>query len=323
MCALFSGRGRSETRTPAVAGMFYPGSPSSLSTMIDDFLANAEKHPIDGKLIALIVPHAGYVYSGQVAASAYKQIEGMHFDTVVLIGVSHRSAIRGASVYKSGSYETPLGAVEIDSDLAKELMARDEIFGFQPGAHAIEHSLEVQIPFLQRVLSDFRIVPILMGHWSEAVCSAISDALAKTIIRRRTQDTRQGEEASDLEYRVLGLESSDVLLIASSDMSHYHPYGTACRMDDLAISSIKRMDVAKLMDDLGSGKCELCGAAPVITTLMAAEKLEAVPLTKGGQGVVSVEMLQYANSGDVTGDKSGGVVGYFAAVVYQSRSMGQ
>lgn len=269
-----------------MAGAFYPGSPSSLKAMISEFMANAEKRPIDGKLVALIVPHAGYVYSGQVAASAYKQIEGMHFDTAVLVGVSHRSAIRGASVYESGSYETPLGAVEIDSDLAGELMAQDSIFSFQPGAHAIEHSLEVQIPFLQQVLSDFKIVPILMGHWSESVCSILSDALAKSIGGR------------------------DVLLIASTDMSHYHPYDTACRMDNIAISSIELMNTASLMDDLSSGKCELCGAAPVITILMTAEKL----------GADSVEILQYANSGDVTGDKSGGVVGYFAAAVYQSRS---
>jgi AmmeMemoRadiSam system protein B len=277
---------------PAVAGAFYPGSPSSLKPMIDDFMADAEKCPTlgltgGGKLVALIVPHAGYVYSGQVAASAYKQIEGMNSDTVVLVGVSHQSAIRGASVYRSGRYETPLGTVEIDSDLAGELMAQDEIFSFQPRAHAIEHSLEVQVPFLQQILSDFKIVPILMGHWSESVCSTVSDALAKTI------------------------SSRNVLLIASSDMSHYHPYDTARRMDNIAISSIELMDIANLMDDLSSGRCELCGAAPVITILMAAKKLEAD----------SVEILQYANSGDVTGDKSSGVVGYFAAAVYQSKSI--
>ena len=117
MCALFSGRGGGETRVPAVAGMFYPNSPSSLEAMIDEFLANAGKRPINGKLVALIVPHAGYVYSGQVAASAYKQIEGMKYDTVVLIGVSHRIPVKGASVYRSGRYETPLGSVEIDVDL--------------------------------------------------------------------------------------------------------------------------------------------------------------------------------------------------------------
>ena len=297
MGALFSGRGHGGTRTPAVAGMFYPGSPSSLRQMIEDFLANAERHPISGKLIALIVPHAGYVYSGQVAASAYKQIEGMHFDTVVLIGVSHRSAIRGASVYKSGEYETPLGNVEIDSELAGELMASDQIFSFQPGAHAIEHSLEVQIPFLQHVLSDFRIVPILMGHWSESVGDAVSKALARTV------------------------DGRDILLIASTDLSHYHPYDTACRMDDMAISSIKNMDIAKLMDDLSLGNCELCGVAPVITTLMTARKLKTdlgSPSTREKkEDTIGVEVLQYANSGDVTGDKSDGVVGYFAAAIYQ------
>lgn len=286
MSALFSSRGRSEVRMPAVAGMFYPSSPSELKAMINKFLANAEKQPIIGKLIGLIVPHAGYVYSGQVAASAYKQMEGMHFDTVVLLGVSHRSAVRGASVYKSGGYATPLGTVEVDTQMAEELMTHDRVFDSQPGPHTIEHSLEVQIPFLQQVLSDFKIVPILMGYWSEAVCSAVSDALAKTI------------------------KGKNALLIASSDMSHYHPYGVATRMDHAAISSVQRMDITALMDDLEAGKCELCGAAPVITTLMTSKKL----------GVDKVEILQYANSGDVTGDKSGEVVGYFAAALYQSNA---
>ena len=286
MAALFSGRGRDGTRRPAVAGMFYPGSSPDLETMIDGFLAKAEKCSITGKLLALIALHAGYVYSGQVAASAYKQIEGMHFDTVILVGVSHRTAINGASVYKSGGYETPLGIVEIDSELAEDLMAQSDIFTSQPGAHAMEHSLEVQVPFLQHILSDFKIVPILMGHWSEAVCSAVSDALAKVIGGR------------------------DILLVASTDMSHYHPYEMARSMDNIALSSIQRMDTAQLMDDLGSGECELCGSAPVITTLMTAKKLEAD----------GIEILQYANSGDVTGDKSEGVVGYFAAAVYDKET---
>jgi AmmeMemoRadiSam system protein B len=283
MCALFSGRGGSETRMPAVAGAFYPGSPSDLKEMIDDFLAKVERRPIDGELIALIVPHAGYMYSGQVAASAYKQIQGMSFDSVILVGISHRSPIRGASVYKSGSYETPLGSVEVDSDLAEELMAQDRIFDFQPGAHRIEHSLEVQIPFLQQVLSNLKIVPILMGHWSEAACSAVSDALAKTI------------------------DGRNILLIASTDMSHYHSYDIARKLDNAALSSIQHMDTAKLMSDLNSQRCELCGAGPVILTLMTAKKLKAN----------NVEILQYANSGDVTGDKSQ-VVGYFAAAVYRT-----
>ena len=284
MCALLSFSNRSETRKPAVAGMFYPGSPSSLAATIDGFLGNAEKLSIDGNLLGLIVPHAGYAYSGQVAASAYKQIEGMHYDTLVLLGVSHQTAIGGASVYKSGKYETPLGTVEVDDELAQELMGRDKIFGFQPGAHEAEHSLEVQIPFLQQIVSDFKIVPILMGHWSESVCLAVGDSLSRTI------------------------GGKNVLLIASTDMSHYHSYDTACEMDGVAISSIGLMDTAKLMDDLSSDRCELCGAAPVIAALMTAKKL----------GADGVEILQYANSGDVTGDKSGGVVGYMAAAIYQT-----
>lgn len=283
MGALFSGPGHSETRAPAVSGMFYPDSPSSLKGMIDEFLAKAEKRHIDGKPVALIVPHAGYVYSGQIAASAYKQIEGMHFDTVVLLGVSHGVAIKGASVYRSGGYETPLGIAEIDSELAEELISQDKIFTSQPRAHAVEHSLEVQVPFLQHILSGVKIVPILMGRWSEATCSAVSAALAKVINGR------------------------NILLVASTDMSHYHPYDTARSMDGITISSIQNMDVAQLMADLSSRKCELCGSAPVITTLMTSQKL----------GADEIEILQYANSGDVTGDKSSEVVGYFAAAIYR------
>jgi len=279
---LFS-RDRGETRQPVVAGMFYPDSPSALRAMINGFMAKAEKRAIDGEILALMVPHAGYEFSGQVAAYAYKQIEGMHFDTIVLIGVSHRAAISGASVYKAGRYETPLGTVEVDSALAEELMARERLFGFHPRADAVEHSLEVQVPFLQVVLSDFKIVPILMGHWSKPVCSAIGDALAETI------------------------RGKNVLLIASTDMSHYHPYEMACNMDDVALSSIKRMDMEQLMEDMSSGECELCAAGAVIATFTATRKM----------GADGVEILKYANSGDVTGDKSGGVVGYFSAAIYR------
>jgi AmmeMemoRadiSam system protein B len=294
MCAFFSGRGRggTETRAPAVAGAFYPSSPSNLKEMIDDFLANAEKHPIDGKLVALMVPHAGYVYSGQVAAYAYKQIEGMHFDTVVLVGLSHRSPIRGASIYKSGKYETPLGTVEIDSELAEELIVNNEIFNFEPGAHAVEHSIEVQVPFLQAVLSDFKIVPILMRNWSKSVCLEVSSALAKSI---------RGKNA---------------LLIASSDMTHYPAYAEAVKADEFTLSALKTMDTDLIREQLDEYMtrgvrelhCMLCGRGAVLVVMDAAKEL----------GADSIEILKYANSGDVPiGDKSG-VVGYFAAAVYQS-----
>lgn len=283
MGALFSGRNRSETRSPTWAGRFYPGSAAVLDADISEFMAKAEKKVLDGELVALIVPHAGYIYSGQIAASAYKQIEGMDFDTAVLLGVSHRTAVKGASIYKSGGYETPLGITEIDSELAEELMAQSDVFTSVPRAHAMEHSLEVQVPFLQHILSDFKIVPILMGHWSEAICSAVSDALIEAI------------------------SDKNILLLVSTDMSHFHQYDMARDMDEIALTSIQRMDSDQLIDDLLSGECELCGAGPVITGLMTAKKL----------GADGVEILQYANSGDVTGDKSEGVVGYFAAAIYR------
>jgi MEMO1 family protein len=279
---IFSSRSRSEVRKPVVAGTFYPGSASKLRSEIEGFLSNVEKVPVNGKITAIIVPHAGYVYSGQVAAYAYKQIEGMHFDTVVMIGVSHRMPFRGAAIYKSGAYETPLGTVKVDDELASELMNQTDILEFYPDADAIEHSLEVQVPFLQVVLSDFKIVPILMREWSGIISYAISDALAKV------------------------MKDKNVLIVASTDMSHYHPYKEAVSMDDVAITSIKRMDIEQLDDDLASGEAELCGAGGVIVTLMTAKKL----------GIEGIEILKYANSGDVTGDKSDGVVGYFSAVIY-------
>ncbi len=272
-----------QIRKPAVAGMFYPDSPSDLRSTIKGFLSKVDKLPIDKNPIALIVPHAGYMYSGQVAAHAYKQIEGLNFNTVVLIGVSHRAPVRGASVYKSGAYETPLGIVEVDTDLAEKIMAQSDIFGFYPNADAIEHSLEVQVPFLQMVLPNFKVVPILMGHYSEHICFTISDALVNII-----------------------KDNEGILLIASTDMSHYHSYKMAVSMDDIALTSIKRMDTSQLMQDLDSGECELCGAGPVIVVLMTTKKL----------GANNIEILKYANSGDVTGDKSSGVVGYFSAAIY-------
>lgn len=272
------------TRKPAVAGMFYPGSLSKLKPEIEIYLSNVKKVHIDGKITALIVPHAGYMYSGQVAAHAYKQIEGMSFDSVIMVGVSHRVPFRGVAIYKSGAYETPLGIVKVDESLASELMEKTDMFGFYPNADASEHSLEVQVPFLQVVLPELKIVPILMREWSDMIGYALSDALSEV------------------------MKDRNILLIASTDMSHYHQYKEAVSMDETALTSIKRMDIEQLEDDLASGEVELCGAGGVIVTLMTAKKL----------GANSIKILDYANSGDVTGNRSEGVVGYFSAVIYKS-----
>jgi len=286
MLILFTGESRAysqEVRTPAVSGMFYPDSPEELRTMVDDLLSEADEKRIEGELIALVAPHAGYMYSGPVAAYAYKVLEGLKFDTVILVGPSHFALFDGISVYKQGYYQTPLGSIGINSTLAERLIESDAKISFRPSAHIREHSLEVQLPFLQRTLEDFQIVPVLMGDQSEELCEILSKALVETI----------GDER--------------VLLIASTDLSHYHSYEEAEELDKIALDSIEKLDPEALNDDIKATRCELCGAGPVIAVISAAKEL----------GADRAEILRYANSGDVTGEK-GLVVGYGAVAIYRS-----
>jgi AmmeMemoRadiSam system protein B len=270
-------------RIPAVSGMFYPDSPEELRMTVDDLLSKADERRIEGELIALIAPHAGYMYSGPVAAYAYKVLEGLKFDTVILVGPSHYTLFDGISVYKRGYYQTPLGSIGINSSLAEHLIENDDKISFRPSAHIREHSLEVQLPFLQRTLEDFQIVPILMGDQSEELCEILSKALVETI----------GDEK--------------VLLIASTDLSHYHSYEEAKELDKVALDSIEKLDPKVLNDNVKAGRCELCGAGPVIAVISAVKEL----------GADRIEILRYANSGDITGEK-GLVVGYGAVVIYRS-----
>ncbi|GAI03683.1 unnamed protein product, partial [marine sediment metagenome] len=198
-----------KVRRPAVAGAFYPGNRLLLQRQVDGFLAKAKKVELEGKLIALISPHAGYIYSGPVAAYTYKQLTGRDFDTVILIGPSHRGGFAGASVYNQGPYQTPLGLIEVDSDLANKIIAQDKSIRYISQAHNREHSLEVQLPFLQRTLKDFKIIPILISEPSLKNCRILADAIFKSI------------------------KGKKVLIIASTDLSHYQPYKEACRLDKI------------------------------------------------------------------------------------------
>lgn len=272
-----------DVRPPAVSGQFYPSNPTLLQRQVDDFLGRAERKKLKGDLVALIAPHAGYIYSGQVAAYSYRQLEGLKFDTVILIGPSHRYPLRGVSVYNHGYYKTPLGVVEVDSGLASRIIKEDPSINFIPAAHAREHSLEVQLPFLQRTLRDFRVVPILISIPDLASCRALADAIVRSISGRK------------------------VLIVASTDLSHYHSYEVACKLDRTTLSVIEKLDFRNLVEYVRAGKAELCGGAAVMTTLMAAKKLQAT----------GAKILKYANSGDTAGPKNG-VVGYGAVVIYKS-----
>ena len=272
---------KEDIRPPAVAGTFYTSDPVALSAQINDFISKVPSKTVLGKVVALISPHAGYVYSGQVAAYAYRLIQGMTFDTVIVIAPSHRIPFRGASVYSKGAYQIPLGLIPVDTKLAQQLIKQDPTISYIREAHTHEHSLEVQLPFLKVLLGDFKLLPIVMGHCDFGACLAISEAI----------------------HRVA--KDKHILIVASSDLSHFHPYNKAINLDKLVIDHVNNFDPKGLYNDISSGRCEACGSTPMITTMLLAKKL----------GATDSELLFYANSGDVTGDKSG-VVGYMSAVFY-------
>ncbi len=273
-----------EIREPAVAGAFYPDKPDLLSRDIKRYLENVKKEKIEGEVVALVSPHAGYMYSGQVAAYAYKLIEGKNFDSVVVIAPSHRVLFKGASIYDRGGYQTPLGVVPVDVELSKKMMEKRKEIQFLPEAHSQEHSLEVQVPLLQTVLKSFKLIPIVMEpYWNWDTCQSLASAIADTV------------------------RGKNVLLIASSDLSHFHSYDQAVGLDKIVLNHIDRFDPEGLNRDLKNGRCEACGGGPIISIMLAAKSLGA------NQGKV----LKYLNSGDVTGDRSR-VVGYAAGVFYKT-----
>jgi AmmeMemoRadiSam system protein B len=278
-------------RRPAVAGSFYPGDPHVLEKQITAMMARAQKPPVDetgtGRVLGLMVPHAGYVYSGQIAAYGYKLIEGSRIRTAVVISPSHMELFQFASVFSGEAYATPLGAIPVDHTMADKIASHSQLVRRSDRGHLQdhlpqrEHALEVQLPFLQRVLADVRIVPVVMGEQSWEICEALGKALAPA------------------------LAQSDVLAIASSDLSHFHSHEEAERLDGNFRDTLETMDPEALFNAVRRRECEACGAGPVIAMLIAG--LEA--------GARTCRVLRAANSGDVSGDRSS-VVGYTAAALF-------
>jgi len=272
-------------RLPAVAGSFYPDNPTVLKNMITGHLDAVEKLPeIDGQIIALIVPHAGLVYSGQIAAHAYKMLEDRDIHTAVLCGPSHRYPFTGLSVYGPDvTWKTPLGMVHCNTKLCKQILNYDSHVKILPEAHAREHCLEVQLPYLQTVLDDFTLVPVLMGRPDQGTIELLADAL-----------------------EAVGFDDKTVL-IASTDWQHYHPADKGRVMDSLGMDCLRHFDTKRLGKLLAEGKVEMCGGGTAIAVMKAAQ----------ARGANRVKILKYGDSGDVSGDKSS-VVGYVAAVLYKS-----
>ena len=270
-----------DVRKPAVAGMFYPGNKEELAGKVDDFLANVKKSDIKGRVFAIIVPHAGYEYSGQIAAYSFKQLEGTDFKKIIIISPSHYVSFDGMSVYNKGAFETPLGIIKIDKELADKIMAKDKRFIFYPEAHLKEHAIEVELPFLQKMYKDkdFKIVPITMGNPEADDIRILSDTL----------------------YDVM---DKDTLLIISVDLSHYYPYDKAVELDTNSTSAIEHLDAQKMLKDINSHNSEIDAPIAVLGMITLANRYNA-----------KAKIIKYANSGDVAGDKSR-VVGYSSIVVY-------
>ena len=269
-------------RKPAVAGSFYPSNPAALSKLIGTYLDNADRdaHNVDGRICGVISPHAGYIYSGPVAAYGYRLLEGRSFDGFAIFAPSHRGRFKGASVMPGGFYSTPLGDVEIDSELA-EIILEDEYFGYLKDIDELEHSLEVQIPFLQTVAHNFKIVPVVMGTTDPVLCGEMGETVAQCILS----------------------SGKNYCIIISTDLSHYHSYDKAVAMDSKFIEAVSSFDAKKIHEAVNSGSAEACGEGAVLAGMAACRKL----------GAEQVQVIKYMNSGDTAGSRDQ-VVGYMSAV---------
>ncbi len=272
-------------REPAVAGTFYPADSLELSKMVKGHLNNVKNLPeIDGQLMALIVPHAGLVYSGQIAAYGYKLLENSGINKVILCGPSHRYRFQGLSVYGPFiSWKTPLGDLKCNNSICDELISYDKNIEIIQQAHLQEHSLEVQLPYLQTVLGNFELIPIVMGGQDTQTIHLLAKAL----------------ESVDTE--------KNTIMIASSDWQHFRPASDGWKLDSLGLTCFENMDPNKLEQYLESRQVEMCGGGPAAAVLRAA-------IAKGAD---KVKVLKYGDSGDITGDKSN-VVSYAAIAIYES-----
>ncbi len=274
-----------DVRPAAVAGSWYPRDADRLAKQVDEYLAGADLAPVPPPR-AIIAPHAGLMYSGPVAACAYKTLTVTRYAAVVLVGPSHFVGFEGVSVWPRGVWDTPFGRVPVAEDLAAEIAAASRDVIEHPAAHGREHSLELQLPFVAHLLPGVPIVPLVMGYQHRATAFELGDALGSVIAKRASP-------------------AQPILLVASSDLSHYLDARTAAEMDAAVLRRVDTLDADGLMDTLEQDPHHACGGGPMVAVMRAAKQV----------GATHARVLQYADSGDVTGDKSS-VVGYMAAAIW-------
>ena len=271
-------------RKSPIAGSWYPSSATALADAVDGHLMAADANDrspeseLVGELVAILAPHAGLMYSGPVAAHAYRLLRDRRFEVAVLVGPSHFAGFDGVAVVPEGGFETPLGIAAIDEGCAADLRGVTPVVHDDRNVHSREHSLEMQLPFLQRVAPAAKIVPLLMGYQTAETADALGGALATVLAGRRA------------------------LVVASTDLSHYHDAVAAARLDAVVLDCVRRFDADALQAALDERPEHACGGGPAVAVMRAAKS----------SGARDAIVLAYADSGDVTGDKSA-VVGYMAA----------
>jgi MEMO1 family protein len=270
-----------DIREPAVAGMFYPASPSKLK---DEVRLLLETNTVDSSfnnIAGIVSPHAGYIYSGKTAAYAFNAAAQKKFKTIVIIAPSHREYFPGICIYDGSAYKTPLGTVPLNKEMIAQLTNEGKFIFEGVSGHRTEHAVEVQIPFLQVAMSDFNIVPIVLGDQRKEFIDGLAVKLAETI-------------------------NEDTLIIASSDLSHFYSKDAADRLDSVVEKKIIDFDYEGLQKDLEKGKCEACGGGAIVAMMKASELIQRK----------KAKVLSRTDSGDVTGDTSE-VVGYLSAAVFE------
>ncbi|MFB0559116.1 MAG: MEMO1 family protein [Dehalococcoidales bacterium] len=264
-------------RNPVVSGQFYPSSPDQLRVMVEGLV---DEKAVKEDVIGLLSPHAGYIFSGSVAGAVMSRIKFK--DTFVIMGPNHTGVGKPLSIMTQGTWKTPLGEVEIDSELGKRILDTSSHLQEDYAAHQYEHSIEVQLPFLQYFKKDFKFVPIVLAYSSLETYKEIGKELAKAI--------------KDL--------NREVVIIASSDMTHYESQASAQRKDSQAIEAILDLNGDELFKRVDTLNISMCGYAPTISLISAAKEL----------GATGAELVRYQTSGDITGDYSS-VVGYAGIII--------
>jgi MEMO1 family protein len=281
-------------RTPAVAGMFYPDNANELRALIERSFLDQRFGPgriatstiptsKQRRIYGIVSPHAGYAYSGAIAANGFSEVASIDFHDVIMVGPNHYGIGSWVAAMKDGIWETPLGDVQVNSQVSEEIRRRSVALDFDDYAHSRDHCLEVQLPFLQYIRQDFKFVPVVLVSQNKDTALDLGNAISQTIMEMNTLDS--------------------TLLLASSDFTHYEPNSEAHKKDGELIKTILSLDINRFYAVLERMNISACGYGAIATMMAAAKNLGA---TRG-------ELLKYATSGDVTGDVSA-VVGYSSIV---------